>query len=186
MPELATIEELDMKASRGLEKPVITGLATCEWIRNHLNLLILGPTGVGKTFLACAFGTEACRRRLSVSFRKVSDLLDDIASSEIDGSLAKLKNSLSKPDLLILDDLGIGTISDGAAEFLLSVVDRRMRSTSLLITSQWPTEAWHEFFPDPTVADAILDRVVHAAHRVSISGESMRKQQGKKRLNKSS
>lgn len=184
MPELATIEEVEIKASRGLEKSTVNTLSTCEWVRNHLNLLILGPTGVGKTFLACAFGTEACRRRMSVVFRKVSDLLDDIATAEIDGSLAKLKNSLAKPELLILDDLGIGTISESAAQFLLSVIDRRMRSTSLLITSQWPTESWHSFFPDPTVADAILDRVVHAAHRISISGESMRKQQAKKRLGK--
>lgn len=184
MPELATIEELEVKAGRGLEKATINSLSTCEWVRNHLNLLIVGPTGVGKTFLACAFGTEVCRQRMSVIFYKVSDLLDDVASAEVEGSLAKLKNNLSKPDLLILDDLGIGTISDSAAQFLLSVVDRRMRSTSLLITSQWPTDAWHGFFPDPTVADAILDRIVHSSHRITISGESMRKQQAKKRLGK--
>jgi DNA replication protein DnaC len=184
MPELATMEEVEMKASRGLEKATIGGLATCDWVRQNLNLLILGPTGVGKTFLACAFGTEACRRRMSVAFRKASDLLDDIANAEVDGSLSKLKSSLAKPELLILDDLGIGSISDNAAQFLLSLVDRRMRSTSLLITSQWPTDAWHGFFPDPTVADAILDRVVHASHRISISGESMRKQQARKKLGK--
>lgn len=182
MPELATIEEVEFGAARGLERSAVTTLAGCEFVRRNLNLVIVGPTGVGKTYLACAIGTEACRQRLSVLFRNTSELLDQIASADADGSTASLRASLVKPDLLILDDFGIGSISEHAAQVLLSIVDRRMRSSSLLITSQWPTDAWHGFFPNPTVADAILDRVVHSAHRVSMSGESMRKKQAKRRL----
>ena len=184
MPELATLEELDFSAGRGLDKAMIASLGQCDFIRHNLNLIIVGPTGVGKTFLACAIGTEACRQRLSVSFRNMSDLLEDIAMADADGSTSKLKQSLSKPDMLILDDLGIGTINELSAQFLLSIVDRRMRTSSLLITSQWPTDAWHGFFPNPTVADAILDRVVHASHRVSMGGESQRKKQARKRIAK--
>ena len=184
MPELATLEELDFSAGRGLDKALVGSLGQCDFIRQHLNLIIVGPTGVGKTFLACAIGTEACRQRLSVSFRNVGDLLEDVAMADADGSTSRLKQNLAKPDLLILDDLGIASINEHAAQFLLSIVDRRMRSSSLLITSQWPTEAWHGFFPNPTVADAILDRVVHASHRVSMGGESMRKKQARKRIAK--
>lgn len=181
MPQLAALEEIDFITGRGLDRALVASLGQCDFIRQHLNLIIVGATGVGKTFLACAIGTEACRQRLSVSFRNVGDLLEDIAMAAADGSTSRLKQSLAKPDLLILDDLGIASINEDSAQFLLSIIDRRMRSSSLLITSQWPTEAWHGFFPNPTVADAILDRVVHAAHRVSMGGESMRKKQARGR-----
>jgi DNA replication protein DnaC len=131
MPELATLEEVDFSAGRGLDKAMIASLGSCDFIRQNLNLIIVGPTGVGKTFLGCAIGTEACRQRLSVSFRNVSDLLEDIALADADGSTSKLKQTLSKPDLLILDDFGIGTINEQSAQFLLSIVDRRMRTSSV-------------------------------------------------------
>lgn len=182
MPELATLEEVDFSAKRGLDKGQLASLGHCDFIRQHLNLIVVGPTGVGKTFLACSIGTEACRQRLSVSFRNMSDLLEEIAMADADGSTSKLKQSLAKPDLLILDDFGMGTINERSAQFLLSIVDRRMRTSSLLITSQWPTDAWHGFFPNPTVADAVLDRVVHASHRILLTGESMRKRKAQKRI----
>lgn len=182
MSETATLEEIDYIPTRPLDRSQINSLSSCDWIERNLNLLIIGPTGIGKTFVACAFGTEACRVKLSVAFRKVADLLEDIASAEADGSLSKLRTSLVKPRLLILDDLGIGSISASAAQFLLSVIDRRIKSGSLLITSQWSTEHWHDFFGDPTVADAILDRVVHCSYRLVMTGDSIRKQRARKRL----
>jgi len=180
LPDAASFEELDDRASRGLDKPLLASLAQCEWVRRQQNLILVGATGVGKTWLACAFGHQACRLRLSVSFYRVSDLCEDIATAAIDGSLPDLKKNLGKSSLLILDDLGIGTITAEAAEVLLQVVDRRMRTGSLLITSQFPGEKWHGLFPDPTIADAILDRVVHQAHSIKLKGESMRKTRARK------
>ncbi len=175
LPETASLEDTDFRATRGLDKMVIASLASSEWARQHLNLIIVGATGVGKTWLACAFGTQACRQGLSVAFHRASDLYGDIATAAHDGSLAKLKTALIKPSLLIIDDFGLGVMSMQEAQVLLDVVDRRMRTGALLITSQYPTDQWHSFFPDPTLADAVLDRVVHQAHRITLKGESMRK-----------
>lgn len=182
LPEAACLEDVDYRASRNLDKGFIASLASCEWVRRRQNLVILGATGVGKTWLACAFATQACRLKMAVGFYRASDLFNDIAAATLDGSLPRLKVSLSKPQLLVLDDFGIGSMTVQAAHVLLDVVDRRMRSGSLLITSQYPTDQWHGFFPDPTIADAVLDRVVHQAHRIQLKGESMRKLQGRKRL----
>jgi len=159
-----------------------SGLYEAAFARRQQNLIVVGPTGVGKTWLACAFGHQACRLKIPVTFYRTSDLYEDIGEAVHDGSLPKLKLTLSKPSLLILDDFGIGEMSASAAQVLLDVVDRRMRTGSLLLTSQYPTEKWHSFFPDPTIADAVLDRVVHQAHRIQLKGESMRKLQGRKRL----
>lgn len=182
LPEAACLEDVDYRAARNLDKSFIGSLSTCEWIRRRQNLVIVGATGLGKTWLACAFATQACRLKLAAGFYRASDLFTDIAVATLDGSLPKLKIALGKPQLLVLDDFGIGNMTVQAAHVLLDVVDRRMRTGSLLITSQYPTDQWHGFFPDPTVADAVLDRVVHQAHRVQLKGESMRKLQAKKRL----
>ena len=183
-PETATLEDADYRPSRGIDKALVASLASCEWVRQQLNLVILGATGVGKTWLACAFGSQVCRLRLPVAFFRASDLYGEIAVAAHDGSLPKLKADLIKPSLLIIDDFGLGEITPQAAQVLLDVVDRRMRTGSLLITSQFPTDQWHGFFPDPTVADAILDRVVHQAHRIALKGESMRKLQAKQKMRK--
>ena len=182
LPEPANLEDLDSRASRQLDRSLVSSLSTCEWINRRQNLIILGATGVGKTWLACAFGTQACRLKLSVVFYRASDLYADIGSAMLDGSLPKLKAALIKPQLLVLDDFGIGNLNAQAAHVLLDVVDRRMRSGSILITSQYPTDQWHGLFPDPTIADAILDRVVHQAHRLQLKGESMRKLRAAKRM----
>ena len=182
LPEPAALEDLDYRASRGLDKAQIAQLATCEWVRRHQNLIIHGATGVGKTWLAAAFGAQACRLKLTVLFYRTSELCSTLSDAALDGSLAKVKQSLIKPSLLILDDFGIGEITAHNAQVLLDVVDRRMRSGSLLFTSQYQTEKWHGFFPDATVADAILDRVVHQSHRLALKGESMRKILAKKQL----
>lgn len=182
LPEAAALEDVDYRAGRGLDKAQVAQFATCEWVRRHQNLIIQGATGVGKTWLAAALGAQACRLRLTVLFYRMSDLCSTLSEASLDGSLARLKHSLLKPNLLILDDFGIGEISAQNAQVLLDVVDRRMRSGALLIASQYQTEKWHAFFPDPTVADAILDRVVHQAHRLMLKGESMRKLRARKQF----
>ena len=182
LPELAAMEDMDHRPSRGVDKPMLSALANCGWIRRQQNLIIIGATGVGKTWLACALAHQACRLSIPVGFYRASDLYALIGEATLDGSLPKLKVALSKPSLLILDDFGLGDISPVAAQVLLDVVDRRMRTGSLLITSQYNTDEWHSVFPDPTVADAVLDRVVHQAHRVQLKGESMRKLRGRKQM----
>ena len=185
MPELASFEDVEYKVNRGLDKAQLASLASCDWIRRQQNLIIQGATGVGKTWLACAFGQQACRLKMPVLFYRASDLYGSITESLLDGSLPALKLSLSKPSLLILDDLGLGEMNQHASQFLLDVIDRRMRTGSLLITTQYPTNQWHGFFPDPTLADAILDRVVHQSHRLSLKGESMRKTMARKKMQSS-
>lgn len=185
LPEAACLEDVDYRTTRNLDKSFVATLSSCEWIRRRQNLVILGATGLGKTWLACAFATQACRLKLAATFYRASDLFADIAVATLDGSLPKLKVALNKPQLLVLDDFGIGNMTVQAAHVLLDVVDRRMRTGSLLITSQYPTDQWHGFFPDPTIADAVLDRVIHQAHCVQLKGESMRKLRAKKQLQES-
>lgn len=180
--EDASLEEVDYRASRDLSKSVVASLGTCEWIRRRQNLILTGPTGVGKTWLACAFGNQACRVEMPTLFRVTRELMSDIANAELDGSVAALKSALVKPTLLILDDFGIGQITPTGAVFLLDVVERRLKTGALVITSQYSTEKWHSFFTDPTVADAFLDRVIHQAHRLALKGESMRKERGRQLL----
>jgi DNA replication protein DnaC len=174
-PEVAALEDLDYRGGRGLDKAQIASLAGCEWVRRQQNLVIHGATGVGKTWLACALGSQACRLKIPVVFHRASDLYSTVMDAIHDGSLIKLKLSLSRPSLLIIDDFGLGDIAVPVAQFLLDLVDRRMRTGALMITSQYASDQWHGFFPDPTVADAVLDRVVHQAHRLTLKGESMRK-----------
>lgn len=183
-PEAASLEDADYRATRGIEKSMIATLASGEWVRQRLNLIVLGATGVGKTWLACAFGSQMCRMGLSTLFIRASDFYSEVGTAILDGSLPALKSRLVKPGLLILDDFGLGDMSSQAAQVLLDVVDHRMRTGSLLITSQFPTDEWHGFFPDPTLADAVLDRVVHQAHRLNLKGESMRKLKATKLITK--
>lgn len=178
LPLQATFEDLDTRASRGLDKAQMASLMSCSWIDRGLNMLIVGPTGLGKTWLACAFASQAGRLNKAPYFRKCADLYEDIADAQVDGSLPKLRASLCKPKVLILDDFGMGAMSMSAAQVLLDLSDRR-KSGGFLITSQYPVEKWHDFFPDPTIADAVLDRIVHNAHRLLLKGESMRKLKGR-------
>lgn len=181
-PERANLEDIEYRSERGLEKQRIVSLATCEWIRKQLNVIILGSTGVGKTWLACAFGSQACRFGFTVSFFRASDLYEQISTAVLDGSLAKFRQSLQKPSLLVIDDFGLGQLTLQVAQVLLDVIDHRARKGSLLITSQFPTAQWHDLLPDKTLADAILDRIVHQSHCLTLKGESMRKVKGRKRL----
>ncbi|UCV28161.1 IS21-like element helper ATPase IstB [Ferribacterium limneticum] len=181
-PESAALEDIDDRAGRGVEKSLLATLAGCQWIYRHQNLVILGATGVGKTWLGCALGTQACRLGISVLYYRCSQLFSDIAVAMADGSIATLKSRLVKPALLMIDDFGNGEMNLAVGHILLDVIDRRMRCGSLLITSQYPRTQWHGLFPDPTLADAVLDRVVHQSHQMHLKGESMRKMLAKERM----
>lgn len=173
----ACVEDIDYRTSRGLEKPVILSLATCNWIRSHQNVLISDPTGVGKTFLACALAQRACREGFRTFYVRSPQFFYDIALSRADGSYTTLMRRLSKTHLLAIDDLGLAPLTDTERRDLLEVIEDRNESGSTLITSQLPIENWHDHIGDPTIADAILDRLVHNAHRLQLKGESMRKKQ---------
>jgi DNA replication protein DnaC len=180
--ESACMEDIDYRAGRGLERSEMASFALCNWVSQGANMIITGPTGGGKTWIACALANQACRKGYSVSFQRLSLLLGDLAISHSDGSFRKRLQSLAKVDLLILDDLGLTTLSTSARNDLLEVIEQRTGSRSTLITSQLPVEHWHDYLSlgNPTVADAILDRVISGAHRITLKGESMRKAKARK------
>jgi DNA replication protein DnaC len=171
----ACLEDLDTRTPRGLDKDLLTHLSTCQWIREGLNLLILGPTGVGKTWIACALAQQACRQGLTSRYLRVPRLFEDLHLAHADGSFPKLMNSYAKTDLIVLDDWGLASLDTSARRDLLELLDDRHGRRSTLITSQLPVDHWHEVIGDPTLADAILDRLVHNAYRITLKGESMRK-----------
>lgn len=173
----ASMEDVRTAPARGLEKPMLRQLASPGWLDKHLNVLISGQTGVGKSYLACALGQMACRRGRRVLYRRVPRLFDELALARADGSIARLLGKLARAELLVLDDFGIGTLKDPQRNDLLEVVEDRYGRSSTVVTSQLPIEKWHGYIGDPTLADAILDRVVHNAYRVQLKGPSGRKNQ---------
>ena len=173
----ASVEDIDYKTPRGIEKSVMMNLISCNWIRNHQNLLISGPTGVGKTFLACALAQKACREGFRTLYLRSPQFFYQIALARADGSYGTLMKRLSKAHLLVLDDLALTPLNDTERRDLLEVTEDRHGSSSTFITSQLPIENWHDHIGDPTIADAILDRLIHNAHRIQLKGGSMRKKQ---------
>ncbi len=171
----AAIEDLDYRHPRGLDKSLMRDLASCQWIKRHLNLLITGPTGVGKTWIACALAHKACRSGYSPQYRRLSRLFDELSYAHADGRYPQLMKKLARTDVIVLDDWGLAKLTAAQRRDLLEVLDDRHNRRSTLITSQLPVEHWHKIIGDPTFADAILDRLVHNAYRITLKGESMRK-----------
>jgi len=170
----ACIEDINWRASRGLDRTLITTLAGGDWLRHGHNVLITGATGVGKTWIACALAQQAARLGFSVLYARAPRLLEELRVAHGDGSFGRRLAQLARIDLLALDDFAIAPISPGERNDLLELLDDRVGSHSTLITSQLPVNAWHAWLDEPTLADAILDRIVHTAHRITLKGKSMR------------
>ena len=175
----AALEDIDYRHPRGLDKSLIRALAQCQWVRDKLNILITGPTGVGKTWLACALAQKACREGHSALYLRLPRLLQDMTIAKGDGRYTKLLNTLAKTEVLVLDDWGITKPNAENRRDLLELLEDRHGNRSTLATSQLPIDQWHTVIGDPTLADAILDRLLHNAYKINLKGESMRKKQSK-------
>ena len=171
----AAVEDIDFRHPRGLDKSLVMRLADCNWLKNHENLIITGPTGVGKSYLACAFAQKACRTEYSAIYLRTSRLFENLGLAKGDGRYIKLLTGFAKTDLLVLDDFGLAKLNREHQHDLLEILEDRHGLKSTLVTSQLPVEHWHEQIGDPTMADAILDRLVHSAHKIQLKGGSMRK-----------
>ena len=171
----ACLEDFDSSNKRGISTSQRKKLATCGWIDEHLNVLITGPTGVGKTYLACALGQAACRQGYRVLYRRAARLVDELTLARADGSLPRLLTRLARLDLLILDDWGLNPLREQDRLDLFEVIEDRDGARSTIVTSQIPTDQWHDYLGDPTIADAIADRLLHNAYRLALKGPSRRR-----------
>lgn len=171
----AAVEDVETAPARGLERAVLLRLASCVFIKDNLNILITGPTGTGKTFLACAMAQQACRKGYRALYRRASRLYEELALARADGTYPKLLSRLLRVDVLVLDDFGLATVRDADRQSLLDVLEDRYGNSSTIVTSQLPPRTWHEYLGDPTVADSICDRLLHNAHRVELKGPSRRR-----------
>jgi DNA replication protein DnaC len=178
----ACVEDIDYHQPRGLEKSRMVTLSSCDFIRHHQNLLITGPTGCGKSWLACAIGQQACRQGLTVRYIRVAKLLEELRISHSDGSYVKLLAQLGKQELLILDDFGLDSLTRQDQLDLLEIIEDRHQIKSTLITSQLGVKHWHEYIGEPTIADAIIDRLINRAHQIPLHGDSMRKEKKEKKV----
>jgi DNA replication protein DnaC len=176
----AVIEDINYQHPRGLDRKLLRTLASSEWVRQKLNLVFLGPSGIGKSWIACALAQKACRDGFSVLHKKASELFRELALAQADGSLGRMLLRLSLIDVLLIDDFAMAPLKDSDRRDFLEVCDDRYQRRSLILTSQMPVAHWHEQIGDPTVADSILDRILHNAYRIELKGESVRKTLGLK------
>lgn len=175
LPQGAVLEDLDTSSMRGLDAAALAQVRDLAWIEQNLNVLVTGPTGVGKSFLSCALAHSACRADHSVRFFRLPRLIDELARYHALQNRSAFLKQLAKAELLVLDDFGLTPLSDQSKRDLLEILDDRYDRSSTIVTSQLPVDQWHAFLADPTLADAILDRLVHNSYRVTLKGESMRK-----------
>jgi DNA replication protein DnaC len=171
----ACLEDVDFRHPRGLDRGLLLSLADCRWVSHHDNCLLVGPTGAGKTYLACALGLQACREGYSVRYLRLPRLLSELAIARGDGRYPRVLASLARMELLVLDDWGTAALAPEQCRELLEILEDRYQRRSTLVASQLPIANWHEYLGDPTLADAVLDRLVHNAHTITLKGESMRK-----------
>ena len=179
----ASLEDLDLRSRRGLDRAQIASLGSCDWMRSAQNLLIHGATGCGKTYLACALAHQACRQGLSALYVRAPRLFEELNLCHADGSFHKRLAAIAKVNLLVIDDFAISPMGARERTDLLEILDDRVGTRATLITSQLPIENWHDYIGDPTLADAILDRLVHSAHKIHLEGETMRKRAAAERQN---
>lgn len=175
----ACVEDIDYQHRRRLDRALMTKLATAQWLREQLNVLISGPTGIGKSWLACALANMACRAGFSAWYSRLPRFLGELTRAKGDGTYPKVLATIAKTDLLVLDDFGAGKLTDAHRHDLLEILEDRYALRSTLVTSQYPVDQWHELIGDPTLADAILDRLVHNAYQLALKGETMRKKRKK-------
>ena len=178
--ERGVIEDIDYQHPRGLDRRLMRTLASSDWVRQHQNLLLIGPTGIGKSWLACALAHKACRDGFFALHKRMAELFRDLAMARADGSIGSLLGKLARTDVLVLDDFAMAPMKDSERRDFLEICDDRYQRRSTVLTSQMPMAHWHEQIGDPSLADSILDRLVHNAHRLELNGESIRKKRGRK------
>jgi len=179
----ASVEDIDFRSPRGLDRALVRALAQdSSWVRQHQNLFLIGPTGIGKSFLACALAEKACRDGFTAWYTRAAQLFRDLALARADGSVRRLFTRLAKVEVLLVDDWAMAPLADVERRDFLEICEDRYQMRSTILTSQLPVAQWHAQIGDPTLADSILDRLVHHAHRIEMQGESMRKKRGGKEL----
>jgi len=178
----ASVEDIDFRYPRGLDRSLMLSMASCQWIRSRDNCAITGPTGVGKSFLACALAQKACREGYSVYYARTVRLLQDLAAARADGTYARRLAALARTDLLVLDDWAMAPLDDAQRRDLFEILDDRYDRHSTLVAAQLPVEKWYESIGDPTLADAMLDRLIHNAHKIRLKGPSIRNERAKARM----
>lgn len=174
----ASVENIEYAARREIDKPLMRQLATCQWVKAHQTVIITGATGTGKTYLACALSQQACRQGFRAMYRRAPRLFDELRLARADGSYARVLSRIAKIDVLVIDDFAITPFADAERNDLLEIFEDRYGNRATIIASQLPTERWYDYLGDPTVADAICDRVVHGAHKIALKGPSRRKESG--------